>query len=125
MADTVRIDKWLWAVRIFKTRSIASEICSKGHVLIGDLPVKPSRMVRPGEVIRVRKAPIFRSYKVLGIIEKRVGAKEVAQFLQEITPQSELDLLETQKDMQWISRDRGAGRPTKKERRDLEDFFGI
>ena len=125
MADAVRIDKWLWAVRIFKTRTLAAEICAKGHVLIGDLPVKPSRMVRAGEVIRVRKAPIFRSYKVLGIIEKRVGAKEVAQYMEETTPQSELDLLESQKDMQWISRDRGAGRPTKKERRDLEDFFGI
>lgn len=125
MADSVRIDKWLWAVRVFKTRSLATEACSKGHVLIGDIPVKPSRMIKPGETVRVRKPPIYRSYKALAILEKRVGAKDVQQFMVEVTPQSELDLLETQKDMHWISRDRGAGRPTKKDRRDLEDFFGI
>lgn len=125
MADSTRIDKWLWAVRLFKTRSLATEICSKGHVLIGELPVKASRMVKPGEIIRIRKTPIYRSYKVLGIVEKRVGAKDVPQYMVETTPQSELDLLEMQKDMQWISRDRGAGRPTKKDRRDLGDYFGI
>jgi ribosome-associated heat shock protein Hsp15 len=125
MAESVRIDKWLWAVRIFKTRSLATEICSKGQVLIGDLTAKPSRMIRTGEIIRVKKTPIYRSFKVLGIIEKRVGAKEVPQYMIEVTPQSELDLLEMQKDMLWITRDRGAGRPTKKDRRELDDFFGL
>jgi ribosome-associated heat shock protein Hsp15 len=125
MADSIRIDKWLWAVRLFKTRSLASEICSKGQVFIGDLPVKPSRMVKPGEIVRIRKSPIYRSFKVLAIVSNRVGAKDVPQFMTEVTPQSELDLLEMQKSMQWISRERGAGRPTKKDRRDLDDFFGI
>ena len=125
MAESVRIDKWLWTVRLFKTRSLATETCSKGHVLIGELPVKPSRLVKPGEIIRVKRPPIYRSYKVTGIPASRVGAKDVPRYMEEVTPQSELDLLEMQKDMQWISRDRGAGRPTKKERRDLEDFFGI
>lgn len=125
MPESIRIDKWLWTVRLFKTRSLATESCTKGHVFIGDLPVKPSRMVKPGEVIRVRKSPIYRSYKALGIPNSRVGAKDVPNFMEEVTPQSELDLLEMQKDMQWISRERGAGRPTKKERRDLDDFFGL
>jgi ribosome-associated heat shock protein Hsp15 len=125
MPESMRIDKWLWTVRLFKTRSLATESCSKGHAIIGDLPAKASRMVKPGEVIRVRKPPIYRSYKVLGIPSSRVGAKDVPLFMEEVTPQSELDLLEMQKDMQWISRERGAGRPTKKERRDLDDFFGL
>lgn len=123
MADSIRIDKWLWTVRLYKTRSLATESCAKGHVFIGDLPVKPSRMVKAGEIIRIKKTPIYRSYKVLGIVASRVGAKDVPGYMEEVTPQSELDLLEMQKDMQWISRDRGAGRPTKKERRDLDDFF--
>jgi ribosome-associated heat shock protein Hsp15 len=125
MADSIRIDKWLWSVRLFKTRSIATDACSKGQVFIGDLPVKASRAIKAGEIIRVRRSPIYRSYKVLGIPPSRTGAKDVPAFMEEVTPQSELDLLEMQKDMQWISRDRGSGRPTKKERRDLEDFFGI
>lgn len=123
MADSIRIDKWLWTVRLYKTRSLATESCAKGHVFIGYLPVKPSRMVKAGEIIRIKKTPIYRSYKVLGIIASRVGAKDVPKYMEEVTPQSEIDLLEMQKDMQWISRDRGAGRPTKKERRDLDDFF--
>lgn len=123
MNDSIRIDKWLWAVRIFKTRSLASEACTKGHVLIGELPVKASRTIKSGDIVKVRKTPIYRSYKVLEAISNRVGAKEVFRFAEEVTPQSELDMLETQKNMQWITRDRGAGRPTKKERRDLDDFF--
>jgi len=125
MPESIRIDKWLWTVRLFKTRSLATESCAKGHVFIGNLPVKPSRMVKPGEIIRIKRPPIYRSYKVLGIIGSRVGAKDVPVYMAEVTPQSELDLLEMQKDMQWISRERGAGRPTKKERRDLDDFFGL
>ncbi len=124
MAESIRIDKWLWMVRLFKTRSLATETCAKGHVFIGELPVKPSRMVKPGEIIRIKRSPIYRIYKVLGIPGSRVGAKDVPKLMKEVTPQSELDLLEMQKDMQWLSRDRGAGRPTKKERRDLDDFFG-
>lgn len=125
MPESIRIDKWLWTVRLFKTRSLATESCTKGHIFIGDFPVKPSRLVKPGEVIRVRKSPIYRSYKALGIPNSRVGAKDVSTYMEEVTPQSELDLLVMQKDMQWISRERGAGRPTKKERRDLDDFFGL
>lgn len=123
MANIVRIDKWLWAVRIFKTRSQATEACKKGRVIIGHLPVKPAREIHAGEVVKVRENPITRSYKVLAVAEKRMSAKLVAGFVEDITPQQELDLLEVQKHMNWNIRERGTGRPTKKDRRNLDDFF--
>jgi ribosome-associated heat shock protein Hsp15 len=123
MSETIRIDKWLWEVRLFKTRSMATDACNKGHVLADGLPVKPSRHVKPGDVYKIRRVPIYRTYQVLGMPKSRVGAPEVQNYLADITPPEELKLLEMQKDMQWISRDRGTGRPTKKERRDLNNFF--
>ena len=125
MVDSVRIDKWLWAVRVFKTRSQATEACKKGRVEIGDLPVKPSRDVHPGEVVKVRKPPLIRSLKVLALAEKRMSAKLAADFVEDVTPPEEFEILEMQKQMNWNSRDRGAGRPTKKERRKLDDFFDL
>ncbi len=125
MSVGVRIDKWLWAVRIFKTRSQASEACRKGHISIENLPVKPSRDVHVGEVVKVRKPPISRSFKVLALAENRMGAKLVRDFLEDVTPQEELELLEMQKHMRWSVRDKGTGRPTKKDRRDLDDFFDL
>lgn len=123
MAENVRIDKWLWAVRLFKTRSQATEACRKGHVSIGNLPVKPSRMLSTGETVMVRKEQVVRSFKVLALAEKRMSAKLVVDYIEDVTPPEELEILEMQKNMRWISRDRGTGRPTKKERRDLDDFF--
>lgn len=123
MTQNVRIDKWLWAVRIFKTRSQATEACRKGHVSIGELPVKPSRTLHAGEIVSVRKDQIVRSFKVLKLAEKRMSAKFVTDFLEDVTPPEELEIIEMKKNMRWISRDRGTGRPTKKERRDLDDFF--
>lgn len=123
MAEGVRIDKWLWAVRIFKTRSQATEACRKGHVSIDDMPVKASRDVHVGETVKVRKPPISRSFKVLELTEKRMGAKLVHDFLEDVTPPEEIELLEMQKHMRWSVRDKGTGRPTKKDRRDLDDFF--
>ena len=123
MSQNVRIDKWLWAVRIYKTRTQASDACKKGRVVVGDLPVKPSREVSPGDVIQVKKAPITRTYKVLAIAEKRMPAKLAEGFVEDITPPEELELLETQKQMKWFGRKPGSGRPTKKERRRLDDFF--
>ncbi len=125
MAEGVRIDKWLWAVRIFKTRSQATEACRKGHVSIGNLPVKPSRAVHVGEVVKVRKSPIVRSFKILELTGKRMSAKLTADFLEDVTPAEELEIQEMQKNMLWITRDRGTGRPTKKDRRELDDFFDI
>ena len=125
MAKNVRIDKWIWAVRLFKTRSMATEACKKGHVSIGNLPVKPSRIIRPGEVIQVRKPPITRSFKILALAEKRMAAKLIIDFVEDVTPPEELELQEMQKSMRWLSRDRGTGRPTKKDRRELDNFFDI
>jgi len=123
MANSVRIDKWLWAVRIFKTRSLATEACHKGHVSVAGLPVKPSKMMNAGDVVKVRKPPVTRTFRILDTAEKRMGAKEVPLFLEDITPKEELELMAMQEKMKWIVREKGTGRPTKKERRDLDDFF--
>lgn len=119
----VRIDKWLWAVRLFKTRTLAVEACKKGRVMILGTNIKPSRMIRVGDVIQIKKPPITYSFKVLDLSEKRMGAKLVPEFMEDATPQSEYDILELSKVSGFIDRDRGAGRPTKKDRRDLVDFI--
>jgi ribosome-associated heat shock protein Hsp15 len=123
MSANVRVDKWLWAVRLYKTRSLATEACKKGHVSIGDLTVKPSKMIQTGDILKVRKAPITKSLKVLALAEKRMSAKLIVGFVEDITPPEEMEILEIQKNMRWVSRDRGTGRPTKKDRRELDDFF--
>jgi len=122
--DEVRIDKWLWAVRIFKTRTVAAEACKKGRVLIGDGSVKPSRNVRAGDVIQVRKPPVTYSFKVLAPADKRMGAKMVPQFMENVTTPDQYELLELNKISGFVDRQRGTGRPTKKERRDLDQFAG-
>lgn len=125
MPENVRVDKWLWAIRVYKTRSQATEACKKGQVSMGDLPVKPSKIVSTGEILKVRKNAIVRSLKVLALAEKRMSAKLINDFVEDITPPEELEIQEMQKNMRWISRDRGTGRPTKKDRRDLDDFFDL
>lgn len=120
--DEVRIDKWLWAVRIFKTRSIASEACKKGRVMIGNVTVKPSRTIRRGDIVQVRKPPVIFSFKVLDLSDKRMGAKLVPQYMENITSSDQYEILELNKISGFIDRQRGTGRPTKKERRDLEQF---
>ena len=124
MDEAVRIDKWLWAVRVFKTRTIASEACKKGRILIDNNSVKPSRMIRIGEIVQVKKPPVTYSFKVLAIAQKRMGAKLVPDFMENVTPPEEYEVLEMNKLSGFIDRQRGSGRPTKKERRDLEDFTG-
>lgn len=118
-----RIDKWLWAARIFKTRTIAAEACKKGKVTINSTQVKASRMIKPGDVIEVRKPPIVYSFKVLQAIEKRVGAKLVKDVLEDVTPREQYEILELSKISGFVNRAKGTGRPTKKDRRDLENFF--
>lgn len=125
MEEGIRIDKWLWAVRLFKTRSQASEECRKGKVLINGVAVKPSREIKTGEVIQLKKTPVNRSYKVLALTENRMAAKLVPEFMLETTPAADLEFLEIQKKMSVYNRERGTGRPTKKERRDLDDFFNL
>lgn len=117
-----RIDKWLWAVRIFKTRTIAAEACKKGRVSINGSFVKASRMIKVGDIIQVKKAPITYSFKVLQAIEKRVGAKLVPDVMENVTTPDQYELLEMSKISGFVDRARGTGRPTKKDRRSIEDF---
>lgn len=120
----MRIDKWLWAVRVFKTRTVASEACKKGRVLIGETVVKPSRSIRAGEVVQVRKPPVTYSFRVLALSDKRMGAKMVPQYMENVTPMEQYELLELNRIGGFVDRQRGTGRPTKKERRDLDQFSG-
>jgi ribosome-associated heat shock protein Hsp15 len=120
--ESVRIDKFLWAVRLFKTRSIAAEACKKGRVTIDDQPVKSSRLIRCGDHIRIKVPPAIKSYEVLDLSEKRMGAKLVPDFIKDITPKEELDLLDKARMTQKMNRPKGTGRPTKKERRNLDDL---
>ena len=122
MKTEVRIDKWLWAVRIFKTRTIATDACKKGRVMLGDVPAKPARMVKVGDIIKVRKPPVTYSFRVLALTENRLGAKLVPDYMENITPKSELDLLEVVKISGFVDRRKGLGRPTKREGRELSRF---
>ena len=122
MSDQARIDKWLWAVRIYKTRSIAAEACKKGHISIGDRTAKPAHNIRVGDIVNVKKAPITYSFRVLKCAENRVGAKLVPELMENITSQEQYEILEMSKISGFIDRQRGTGRPTKKERRDLNFF---
>lgn len=123
MANTeARIDKWLWAARIFKTRSIAAAACKKGQVSIGGAQVKASRMVKEGDTVSVRKAPITYSFRVLQAIERRVGAKLLPEVLVDVTTPEQYEILELSKISGFIGRAKGTGRPTKKDRRSLDDF---
>ena len=117
-----RIDKWMWAVRIFKTRTIAAEACKKGRVSINGAQAKAARMVKPGDVIQVRKPPITYSFKVLQTIEKRVGAKVVPEMMENVTTPDQYELLEMSRVSGFVNRAKGTGRPTKKDRRELEEF---
>lgn len=118
-----RIDKWMWATRIFKTRTIAAEACKKGRICINGAQAKPSRMVKSGDVIQVKKPPITYSFKVLQAIEKRVGAKLVPEMMENVTTPDQYELLEMSKISGFVGRAKGTGRPTKKDRRDLDEFF--
>ncbi len=122
MAETARIDKWLWAARIFKTRSIASDACKNGRVTIGGVNMKPSRSVKVGDVVSVKKPPITYSFKVLKTIEQRVGAKLLPEIYENVTDSKQYELLEMSRISGFVDRARGTGRPTKKERRALDAF---
>lgn len=122
MTETARIDKWLWAARIFKTRSIASDACKNGRVTIGGVNMKPSRSVKVGDVVSVKKPPITYSFKVLKTIEQRVGAKLIPEIYENVTDPKQYELLEMSRISGFVDRARGTGRPTKKERRALDAF---
>lgn len=117
-----RIDKWLWAARIFKTRTLAADACKNGRVTIGGARVKASHTVKDGDIIDVRKPPITYTYRVLRAQEQRVGPKLVNNLREDLTPKEQYALLEMNRLSGFVSRARGTGRPTKKDRRALDDF---
>ena len=117
-----RIDKWLWAARIFKTRSMAAAACKKGQVSMNGAQLKPSRTVKPGDIVDVRKPPVTYSFKVKQTIEKRVGARLIPEILENVTPPEQYELLEMNRISGFVNRAKGTGRPTKKERRSLDEF---
>lgn len=117
-----RIDKWLWAARIFKTRTIAAAACKKGQITLRGAQLKPSRIIKVGDVIEVRKPPITYSFKVLQAIERRVGARLIPEILEDVTPPQQYELLEMSKISGFVNRAKGTGRPTKKDRRSLDEF---
>ncbi len=123
MTGEARIDKWLWAARIFKTRSIAADACKNGRVTINGVNVKPSRPLKVGEVVDVKKPPVTYSFKVLKCIEQRVGAKLVPEVYENVTDPKQYELLEMSRISGFVNRARGTGRPTKKDRRALDDFI--
>lgn len=123
MANTeARIDKWLWAARIYKTRTLAAAACKKGQVSMKGALLKPSRNVKVGDIIEVRKPPITYSFRILQAIERRVGAKLIPEILENVTSPEQYEILEMNRISGFINRAKGTGRPTKKDRRSLEEF---
>ena len=123
--EEIRIDKYLWAIRAFKTRTDATDACKGGKVKVGTVNAKPSRAVAPGEVITVGKGVVTYTYKVLQLVDHRLGAKLVPDYVENLTPQEELDKLHAPVETFFVTRDRGAGRPTKKERRAMEQMWDL
>ncbi len=117
-----RIDKWLWSMRVFKTRTIATDACRKGRITMGGTAVKPSRTVKPGDVIDVRKPPITYTFRVKQLSTGRLGARLVPEYLENLTSQDQYDLLEMTKISGFVDRRKGLGRPTKRDSRELSRF---
>lgn len=122
MSDIARVDKWLWAARIFKTRSIAAQACKNGRVTKGGVNIKPSHNVKVGDIIDVKKPPITYSFKILKTIEQRVGAKLLPEIYENVTTAAQYELLEMSRISGFIDRQKGTGRPTKKDRRAMDAF---
>lgn len=122
MNTEARLDKWLWSARIFKTRSIAADACKNGRVSVNGVLVKPSRMVKAGDTVAVRKPPVTYSFKILQPIEQRVGAKLLPDIYENVTTPDQYELLEMNRISGFVDRARGTGRPTKKDRRAMDAF---
>lgn len=121
--DSVRLDKYLWAIRVYKTRTDATDACKGGKVRLNGLDVKPSKEVKPGDTIVVRKGAVTYTYKALALVDKRLGAKLVPDYAEDLTPQEELNKLRAPVETFFLKRDRGAGRPTKKDRRQMDALW--
>lgn len=119
----VRIDKFLWAMRIYKTRSIATDACKNGRITMNGVQLKPSRTFHVGDTFSIRKGPITYTYRILQLCQNRLGAKMVPEYIRDITAPEQLELLELARLAGQSGRDRGTGRPTKKDRRDIETFM--
>lgn len=122
MAQDERIDKWLWAMRVFKTRTIATDACKKGRVMMGGMPVKPSRAIKVGDVIDVKKPPITYTFRVKALAPNRLGAKLVPDYLENITAPEQYELLEMTRISGFVDRRKGLGRPTKRDSREMARF---
>jgi len=121
--NDVRIDKFLWAIRVYKTRSEATEACKGNKVKVNGTDAKPSRLVKIGDTILVRKGLVQYTYKIKQLLENRVGAKLVPDYAENLTPTSELDKLNAPRETFFVKRDRGSGRPTKKDRREMDELM--
>ena len=121
--DKIRIDKWLWAVRIFKTRSLAADACEKGKIFVNEQQVKASRNIKPHEIVSVRKGAFMMQFEILQLAENRMSAKLAIDFCKDITPAEEIEKIKTHAIATNLYRNRGEGRPTKKERRAMDDFL--
>lgn len=121
--ESVRIDKYLWAIRVYKSRTDATDACKGGKVKLGGSDVKPSREVKPGDVITARRGVVCLTFRVLACLDKRVGAKLVPQYAEDLTPPEELEKLKVPVETFFFKRDRGSGRPTKKDRRQMESLW--
>lgn len=124
MTDATRLDKWLWAVRVFRTRALATNACRAGTVEVSGLAAKPAREVHPGELVQVRQGLVLRTLRVVGVPRSRVGASLVAQYCVELTPPEEFEKAREQRLQHWLARDRGSGRPTKRDRRAIDQLLG-
>lgn len=122
MDEPIRIDKYLWAVRLYKTRSLATEACRCGHVRLGGQPVKASHEIKVGEVYEISIEQLHKVIEVTQLLGNRVGAKLVENYMTDRTPQEEYERIQIVRQYAFEKRDRGAGRPTKRERRDIEEF---
>lgn len=122
--EEVRIDKYLWSIRVYKTRSEATDACKGGKIRLNGGDVKPSKTVKVGDVLVARKGPVTYTYKVLQLVDKRQGAKLVPNYAENLTPQEELDKLRAPVETFFLKRDRGTGRPTKKDRRQMDSLLG-
>lgn len=121
--DLVRLDKYLWAIRAFKSRNDATEACKGNKVHVNDTVAKPSKMIKVGDLLSVRKGPVMFTYRVKALIENRVGAKLVPDYAEDLTPQAELDKMHAPSETFFVRRDRGAGRPTKRDRRIMDEMM--
>lgn len=124
-AADLRIDKFLWCVRLFKTRSMATDACRKGRVIIDDIPVKPARLIAVNEIIRVKKPPVLFTYRIKELPPSRVSAKLATDYIEDLTPEDEKNKLDLKNKTGTAYRYRGTGRPTKKERRDLDKLMDL